>query len=60
VLRTANHQRSADDIERALKVNVLRAEMFQGRRAASITTQDLKNYRTRAALFRISTSTMPV
>ena len=40
-----NHQRSADDIERALKVNVLRAEMFQGRLAASITTQDLKNYR---------------
>jgi integrase len=40
-----NHQRSADDIERALKVNVLRAEMFQGRVAASITTQDLKNYR---------------
>src|SRR5450756_1410655 len=37
-----NHQRSADDIERALKVNVLRAEMFRGRLAASITTQDLK------------------
>ena len=40
-----NHQRSADDIERALKVNVVRAEMFQGRLAASITTQDSKNYR---------------
>jgi integrase len=41
----ANRSKSVEDIERALLVNVLPAQMFQGRLAASITTQDLQNYR---------------
>ena len=41
----ANGRRSLEDIERALRVTVLGAEIFQGRLAASITTQDLQRYR---------------
>src|SRR5271169_5134342 len=40
-----NGKRSVEDIQRALQVNVLGAEGFQDRLAASITTQDLQNYR---------------